>query len=224
MKNKVLGNWNVFDICLLSLSMIAICLCSVFSPNFNILSVIVSVIGIIYVIFTEKKLLISPTLGCLYISLYAVVSYQQNFFGEAITNMFLALPIEFASIFIWFKHKSEQEGTIKTNKINWKEIICVIFGGLTASVGFYFMLRALNTEQLIINTISMVLNITACYLKFRRCPYYSLVYCLNSSLCLTLWILTTINSGLSFLPMVINFAVLTILNIYAFLNWTKKKA
>ena len=91
---------------------------------------------------------------------------------------------------------------------------------LAVTFGFYFILAAFHTANLIISTISIATSFAASYLMLFRSPAYALAYAANDSVLITLWILATIDS-LSYLPMVICFLMFFINDVYGFINWMK---
>ena len=62
---------------------------------------------------------------------------------------------------------------------------------LTAAVtaGFYFILRALGTANLLPSTVSVTTSFLAVYLTFHRSPLYALGYAANDVVLIVLWLL-----------------------------------
>ena len=97
--------------------------------------------------------------------------------------------------------------------------MCLTIATIFATIAFYFLLKALNTNQLIVSTISLISSIVASYLLFRRCSYYALAFILNDIILIILWSLVVINSGIGYLPTVISFCVFLVNDIYGFIHW-----
>ena len=95
---------------------------------------------------------------------------------------------------------------------------------LTAAVtvAFYFILRALNTPNLAVSTLSIATSFLACFLVFLRSPWYAVAYAANDIVLIVLWVLATVKS-LSYLPMVTCFAMFLINDVYGFICWIKMK-
>lgn len=93
---------------------------------------------------------------------------------------------------------------------------------LTAAVtaGFYFILRALGTANLLPSTISVTTSFLAVYLTFRRSPLYALGYAANDVVLIILWLLAA-RSDKGYLSVVVCFAVFLVNDIYGFLNWRR---
>lgn len=87
---------------------------------------------------------------------------------------------------------------------------------------FYFILDAFNTSNMLPSTISVTTSFLAVYLTFRRSAYFPLAYAANDIVLIVLWILAT-KSDISYLSVVICFAVFLINDFYGFVSWSKMK-
>ena len=87
------------------------------------------------------------------------------------------------------------------------------------TIGFYFLLKALNTSQLIVSTISLITSVVASYLMLRRCSYYAIGFMLNDIILIILWSMAIVESGWSYLPTVLSFCVFFINDLYGFIHW-----
>ena len=92
--------------------------------------------------------------------------------------------------------------------------------GLAVTVAFYFILRALNTANLIVSTLSVTTSWFAAMLVFFRSPYYGVAYGLNDVVLVILWVVATVKNP-EYLPMVINFSVFLLNDLYGFVNWQR---
>lgn len=219
MKN-LFKNWNWFEIVFLGLSLVGLSFCFAFTPDRNWFSYIVSIVGVVSVLTVAKGLIIAPFINIGYNILYAIISIFQHFYGEAIIYIGLMIPISVASIISWLKNKNkENQSVVEINKIHGMEYLYLFIGALMATVAFYFILKALNTSELIISTISLITSVVASYLMLRRCSYYALGFVANDIVLIVLWSMVVVNSGIQFLPSVISFCIFLINDIYGFIHW-----
>jgi len=217
---KLFKNWNLFEIFFLFSSLLAITLCFIFGADKNIFSFIVSLVGVVSVLTVAKGLVIAPFINIVYNILYAIISIIQGYYGEAIIYIGLMIPICVLSIISWLKNKNkENTDVVEVNKIKGKEYMYLAIATVLATVAFYFLLKVLNTNQLIISTISLITSIVASYLMLRRCSYYALGFILNDVILIILWSLVVVESGIGYLPTVISFSVFLINDIYGFIHW-----
>lgn len=217
---KFFKNWTVFEICFLFCSLLAITLCFVFGADKNVFSFIVSLVGVVSVLTVAKGLVIVPFINIGYNILYAIISIFQGYYGEAIIYICLMIPISVLAIIEWLKNKNKDNSdVVEVNKIKGKEYLYLAFATVLATVGFYFLLKVLNTNELIISTISLITSMVAAYLMLRRCSYYALGFILNDIILIVLWSLVVVDSGIGYLPTVISFCVFLINDIYGFIHW-----
>ena len=176
--------------------------------------------GVVSVLTVAKVLVIAPFINIVYNILYAIISIIQGYYGEAIIYIGLMIPICVLSIISWLKNKNkENTDVVEVNKIKGKEYTYLAIATVLATVAFYFLLKVLNTNQLIISTISLVTSIVASYLMLRRCSYYALGFILNDVILIILWSLVVVESGIGYLPTVISFSVFLINDIYGLIHW-----
>lgn len=187
MKN-FLKSWNLFEKLFLLISLLIIIICFFLGTDKNILSLVTSILGVITVIFGAKGLVWAPVVNLLYNIVYIILSYTQGFYGEVLIYIFMMTPINIAMIISWLKNKSkEDENIVEVNKLNKKEYILLFGFTLIVAVGFYFILKALNTTALFISTISLIDSFIATYLLYRRCSNYALSYIVNDIILIVLW-------------------------------------
>ena len=67
--------------------------------------------------------------------------------------------------------------------------------------------------------MSLITSAMAAYLMFRRCSYYALGYIANDIILIIMWSIVVVNGGISYLPIVINFCVFFINDIYGLIRW-----
>lgn len=219
---KIFKEWSHFEILFLFCSLIVITLCFIFGTDRNIFSLVVSLIGVISVLTVAKGLVIAPMINIVYNIIYAILSITQQYYGEAIIYIFLMIPISVMSIVEWLKNKSkDDENVVEINKIHGIEYMWLSVVTLIATIGFYFLLKFLNTNELVISTISLISSLVASYLMLRRCSYYALGFMTNDIILIILWGLVVKNNSIAYLPTVITFVVFLINDIYGFINWKK---
>lgn len=219
---KIFKEWSHFEILFLFCSLIVITLCFILGTDRNVFSLVVSLIGVISVLTVAKGLVIAPMINIVYNIIYAILSITQQYYGEAIIYIFLMIPISVMSIVEWLKNKSkDDENVVEINKIHGIEYMWLSVVTLIATIGFYFLLKFLNTNELVISTISLISSLVASYLMLRRCSYYALGFMANDIILIILWGLVVKNNSIAYLPTVITFVVFLINDIYGFINWKK---
>lgn len=221
---KIFKDWNLFEISFLTLSLFIILICYLLNHDKNMLSLIVSLLGIFTVICGAKGLIIAPFINIIYNVLYIFISFSQNFYGEVLIYIFLMIPLNIITIISWLKNRSnENKNIVKVNKISKKEYSILIIVTIGILFSFYLLLKSLNTSALIISTFSLADSLIASYLLFRRSSNYAIAFIINDIILILLWLTTLTNGKIIHLPIVITFMIFLINDIYGLIIWKKRE-
>ena len=183
---------------------------------------IASLIGVTALIFVSKGDVFGQILTVLFSVLYAISSYQFKYYGEMITYMGMTAPMAVASIVSWIKNPFNDSSQVKIEKLSKIKIFKVFALTILVTFVFYFVLKAFNTPNLIVSTVSIATSFSASYFTYLRSHFYALAYASNDVVLIILWILASFES-ISYLPMVFCFFMFLINDIYGFYNWGRMK-
>ena len=189
--------------------------------NTNYLNLITSLIGVTSLIFLAKGDYLGQVLMIIFSLIYGYISIVFKYYGEAITYIGMTLPISILSLYIWLKNPFSKH-EVKVEDIKIKKLIILLLISIIVTCIFYFILKALNTKNLIISTLSITTSFIAASLQALRSRYYALAYSLNDLVLIILWSLA-IKEDLSYLSLVICFIIFLINDIYGYINWTRIK-
>ena len=217
---KLFKDWSILELILLFVGpAIALTVGIVFKSD--ILTISAAIVGIICALLLAKGLVLGQFFGIAIVVLYSIVSYKNGFYGEMMIYILIMLPMYIWSIVEWSKHKNKETESVEINSIKPKEWAIVSICALAIFVGFYFLLKALNTNELIISTLSVVDNIFAIYLLARRSKYGFVSYIVNDLILIVLWGIPVIQGNLLLMAMLINPFINLINDIYGVVNWSK---
>lgn len=219
---KYLKSWNKFETTLFLLSIILILGVGIFL-DCELLSIIVSFLGIFSALNQAKGKVLGQFLGVLLSILYSYMSYHNRYFGEVIINLCMLLPMYMVGIYTWSKNKDKSTDNVKQNDIHIQEWIGLLIVNVILFVGLYFLLKYFNTSQLLFSTLSMIINLTATYLLVRRSKYSFVLYLINSFILLFLWVLPVLEGNYKIITMVFYIILLIVNNIYGTIKWMKQK-
>ena len=90
------------------------------------------------------------------------------------------------------------------------------------TVAFYFILKTLGTANLAVSTLSVATSFLASSLMLLRSSYYAVAYAANDIVLIVLWILASLKD-ITYLPMVANFLVFLVNDIYGFWSWSRRE-
>lgn len=220
-------NLTVFEWCLWTFSLAAIVTSFLISHfvagNDDYAALAVSLLGVTSLIFAAKGDVFGMMLMIAFSLIYSFVSFMTKYYGETIIYTCMQLPCAITSLVSWLRHPSDK-GTaeVKVGKFSKKHLFILIPLALGITCAFFFILRAFNTANLIVSTISVATSFVALYLMVLRVPAYALAFILNDIVLITLWSLACAAS-LSYLALAVCFSIFLINDTYTFISWTKRK-
>jgi len=217
---NLLKDWTKFEKTLLFTSVILVALVGIIFKS-EILTTICSIAGIITALLLAKGKNLGQIFGLLIVALYSIVSFKNKYYGEVIIYLCIMLPMYIIGIVSWLKHQNKETNSVEVNTIKIKEWIIVSIASILAFIGIYFLLKAFNTSQLLISSLSVIDSLFAIYLGIRRSKYSFYFYVLNDLILIALWGIPVIGGSLILLPMVFNPIINIINDIYGIHNWKK---
>lgn len=217
---KFLKDWKSFEIALLLISVIAICVSTIICKS-GILTCVTSLAGVLCALLQAKGKIISQWIGLAEVMLYSILSYQNNYYGEVIIYVLVVFPMYLYGVISWITHKNEETDTVNSNQIAKQEWIMLSFGSIFCFVGLYYVLKYFDTSQLIVSSLSMVTSLLATYLIVRRSKFSFLFYVANDIILVILWGIPILQGDFSLMPILIEPVILLINDSYGWKNWNE---
>lgn len=191
--------------------------------NTQYLYLIASLIGATALIFVSKGNPIGQVLTVAFSVFYGIISYSFRYYGEMITYLGMSAPIALWALISWLRNPFRgNKSEVKVNTLSKKEWVLFSAGAVVITVAFFFVLRALNTENLIVSTFSVFTSFIAAYLTARRSRFYAIGYALNDVVLIVMWSMASAED-LAYLPMVVCFAAFLVNDTYGFIHWSMMK-
>lgn len=218
---KILKVFTKTEYAIWILSLALILLSFFLTENTQYLYLAASLTGATALIFVSKGNVLGQILTVAFAVIYGIISYGFRYYGEMITYLGMTAPIAIASVVTWLKNPYKDRKTeVKVNSLSKKEYIFTTLLGLAVTIAFYFILRGLNTANLLISTISVLTSFLASYLTMRRSPLYALAYAANDIVLIIMWAMAA-TANAAYLSMVICFVVFFVNDLYGLFNWIK---
>lgn len=213
--------YNLLDLFLLGIGIVSTLTVSiVFHSEWYI--VLNTLLGTLCVFTQAKGKVATQFIGIVYFCFYIFISYKQAFYGEAILYLIIMLPIYIYGAIHWLAHRDKKdEVVIVKSNLSWKEWLISGLCIAGVSVGVYFILKALNTSQLVVNILSFVSMLPAVYLLARRCKWNQVAFLINDFIVPILWIWLVVEGDLTFIPMVIYHVFQILYDLYGLIEWIK---
>ena len=153
---------------------------------------------------------------------YAFIAYNNSYYGEVIIAMCCTLPLTVIGLINWLKHQ-DSTNTVIIKEITKKELILVLISQAIMFVGYYYLLKVFNTNNLLVSTFSVVASIIATYLTARRSEYGFIGFIINDIILITLWSIPVFEGNTNIIPVVLCPVLLLINDIYGVYNWSRIK-
>lgn len=190
----------------------------------GVLSLIASIIGATSLIFIAKGNPIGQALTVVFSVLYGIISLKVRYYGEMITYLGMTAPMAIAALISWLRHPyNGNRAEVSVNRLKPTEYAFAFLLTGAITFAFYFILRAMNTANLIPSTVSVATSFIAIYLTARRSPNYALGYAANDVVLIVLWVLAA-RAEARYLSMVACFAAFLVNDLYGFWSWRKMHA
>lgn len=219
----MLNYFSKKDIALWASSMVIIIASFFAFDRSSYLTLAASLIGVTSLIFFAKGNPIGNVLMIIFSLIYGYISFTFAYYGEVATYMGMTLPMSAFSLVSWLRNPYKgKKSEVEINTVTKKEVPFMLLLTAVVTVVFYFALRYFGTANLIASTLSVTTSFAAAYLTFRRSQYFALAYALNDLVLIVLWIMATLED-ISYLSVIICFAVFFVNDIYGFWNWRKMK-
>lgn len=187
----------------------------------NYLTLLASLIGVTSLIFSAKGNPFGQFLMVLFSLIYGVISFTFSYYGEMITYLGMTLPMSVFALISWLKNPyNGNRAEVKVNRVGRNERVFMWVLTVVVTIGFFFILDALHTSNIVPSTISVTTSFLAVYLSFRRSPYFALAYAANDLVLILLWVLASI-TDVRYISVVVCFIAFFVNDIYGFINWRK---
>ena len=204
----------------LSVTLLSYALSYFLSGSGSLLNLVASLIGVTALIFVTKGHVLGQLLTVLFSVFYGIISVIFTYYGEMITYLFMTTPMAIVAAIEWIKNPYKDTQEVKVHKVTKKQLAVMWLLAALVTILFYFILKALDTANLLFSTISITTSFVASYLTFLRSPYYAIGYSANDIVLIILWILASMEN-MSYLPMVACFIMFLFNDLYGFYNWKR---
>ncbi len=216
LKSVTITEWLIWG-----LSVAAITVFFFAFENTQYLYLAASLLGATALILVSKGNPIGQLLTIAFSVFYGIISYSFRYYGEMITYLGMSAPIAVWALVSWLKNP--YRGNRSEVRVNWlsrAEWCVFLFVSAAVTAIIYFILRALDTANLLLSTLSVLTSLTAAYITARRSRFYAIAYALNDLVLIALWSLASYRD-ISYLPMVVCFVSFFATDFYGFINWSR---
>lgn len=187
----------------------------------NWLTLAASLIGATSLILSAKGNPVGQVLIIIFSVLYGIISFGFAYYGEMITYLGMTAPMSVFALISWLRNPyGGSRAEVRVNRIHRREAAVMFAVSAAVTAGFYFILKAFGTANLLPSTFSVTTSFLAVYLTARRCAFFALAYAANDLVLILLWTLAALGDP-SYISVTVCFVTFFVNDIYGFVNWTK---
>ena len=138
-----------------------------------------------------------------------------------ITYLCMTAPMALIALISWIRHPfNGKRSEVEVCRLKQSEYLGIILLTILITVIFYFILKALNTANLIPSTISVATSFLAVLLTYKRSPAFALAYAANDIVLIVLWVLAA-TEDIGYVSVVICFVTFLVNDVYGYVNWRR---
>ena len=210
--------------CLWGVSLFIVTVSNIIGGEVDLLTLVATWVGITSLIFAAKGNVFAQILMIVFSILYGIISFRFRYWGEMMTYLGMSMPMAIWSTITWMKNPSEgNDGEVAIRRLELRHFIFLFALSVVVTGAFYFVLRALDTPNIVFSTISVTTSFLAASLTMLRSSYYALGYAANDLVLVVLWSLAAMQNPV-YTPVVINFLIFFMNDMYGFVSWKKRES
>ena len=206
-----------------SISMLIVTVSNLVGGSFDVLTLAATWVGITSLIFAAKGNVWAQFLMVAFSILYGIISFRFRYWGEMITYLGMTLPMAVWSAVTWLRNPSAgSKSEVAIRKLEKKHFLFMLVLSIVVTCAFYFILRWLETPNIVFSTLSVTTSFLAASLTMLRSSYYALGYAANDLVLIVLWGLAAAKDPV-YIPVIINFMIFFMNDMYGFISWKKRE-
>ena len=206
-----------------SISMLIVTVSNLVGGSFDLLTLAATWVGITSLIFAAKGNVWAQFLMVAFSILYGIISFRFRYWGEMITYLGMTLPMAVWSAVTWLRNPSAgSKSEVAIRKLEKKHFLFLLVLSIVVTGAFYFILRWLETPNIVFSTLSVTTSFLAASLTMLRSSYYALGYAANDLVLIVLWGLAAAKDPV-YIPVIINFMIFFMNDMYGFISWKKRE-
>lgn len=206
-----------------SISMLIVMVSNLVGGSFDVLTLAATWVGITSLIFAAKGNVWAQFLMVAFSILYGIISFRFRYWGEMITYLGMTLPMAVWSAVTWLRNPSAgSKSEVAIRRLEKKHFLFLLVLSIVVTGAFYFILRWLETPNIVFSTLSVTTSFLAASLTMLRSSYYALGYAANDLVLIVLWGLAAAKDPV-YIPVIINFMIFFMNDMYGFISWKKRE-
>ena len=226
LKQELFGGWNKFEAAWLAVFLLIQAAVFVHEPD-SWPATIAAVSGILCVVFVGKGKISNYFFGLVSVSLYAYVAYTFEFYGEAMLNLLVYVPVQFVGFAMWRNNMAVRQAgadeveEVKAKSLTPRQWLWVGFFTLSGTLAYIEVLLWLDSKLPTLDGITVVISIVAQVLMLLRYREQWVLWIVANILTIALWLTLWLESGETSLPLLTMYCMYLANSLYGYANWAR---
>lgn len=187
-------------------------------------SIIASFMGILGVLYAEKRNLFTYFTGLVHVLLYGLIAFVSSLYGDFLLNILFFIPMQFVGYFIWRKNLDvNKKDEVKVVQINKKWYFLIAFSFIAFYGISFFFLNLSSDPAPFADSTSTTLSIVGMFLMVFGLWEQWVAWIVVNLATIFMWFVVIINSNdLATLPILYMWCVYLLLSIVGLIKWKSK--
>lgn len=187
---KKINTLNIFDWFLIVGITALNLLYSILQKEADFTGTIASISGVVCVVLVARGNIINYIFGLVNVTLYALISWKAQLYGDAALNALYYLPMQFVGWFQWYKRReSEDSVTVKAKRMTSSGRLLLATISLILVVFTGYFLDILKDPQPYKDAATTVLSVIAMFIMVKRYMEQWILWVIVNAISVAMWII-----------------------------------
>ncbi len=196
------NDWTLFEKCFLTFGLLMSVLSTIIFKGTIIDSLYTSLYFITALLMSKGKVE-CYFVGFVSVFFYAIISYNQGYYGELLITAFLTFPIMIIGIISWLRHQDKDENVVLISTLTKRELAISLLLQIPLFFVYMFILKIFDTSLIVLSTLSVVTSVLASYYEARRSDLSLPCYIANDIVIITLWLIPILDGNTSLISVLV---------------------
>ncbi len=223
------GTLSAFDFFLIAGVVVSGLLYSILAGQFDALGFIASVTGLLCVVLAAKRSLSNYLFGIINVSLYAVISYRSQLYGDAALNALYYLPMNFIGWWNWLRHNGgknsegrEDKALVKSARMGRRERLLLFALSLfLVLLAGWLLDRFTSDPQPYKDAFTTILSVIAMLLMVKAYMEQWILWIAVNAVSVAMWVVVWLNGGEHSALMIIMWLFYLVNSVNGFIVWKR---
>lgn len=194
----------------------------ILTGSFDFMGSLAGVTGVICVVLVAKGNILNYIFGLINVSLYAIISFKAELYGDAALNALYYLPMQFIGWILWLKKReSEVSVTVVARRLNLKERMILGIISVVLVLIVSYILDIAGDPQPLKDSATTVLSVIAMFLMVKTFMEQWVLWVTVNIISIVMWGIAYANGVEHALLMVIMWIFYLANSVNGWVNWVR---